>query len=265
MAEVPTNCGCGKCDDDRPAEGVVFCAVSDDRPIIVYTIYDCDTNTFVHQYWDVGAGAFIPNEPLVRCDDIAQVTCDDNRDSQGDLFCAVSDNRPIILYSTFNCETDQIDHLYWDVGAGIYIPPEPVIRCEDIGSLNEFGNGFVWFNELTPQCTNDKINWTQYLTVDTPDLAPGLYRWGLYFEHSQDNASKSMDWRLQIDGVTITSDDASTDDNQIARYEILSKFGYTTVLTPGVKTIDLDFKLTNLTGTFQACMRDARLEWWRAD
>lgn len=264
MTNVPPN-GCNNCGDDRDTSGDRYCAASDGRPILVFSIYDCKTDTIDLLYWDVGAGMFIPAEPVVECGGLDDGSCDDNRSPQGELFCEEDTGRPIILYAILDCNDDTVSHQYWDVSNGEFIAPVPLLRCQDVGTFRNFGNGFVYQRSIATLCTVDKINWTQHLTVDTPPLEAGEYRWGLYFEHSQDNASKSMDWRLQLDGVDIGGTAVSTDDNQITRYELLSKFGYTTILTPGIKTLDVDFKLTNLTGTFQACMRDVRLEWWRVD
>lgn len=264
MAEVPTNCSENSfvTPDGCAVKCTRFCADSDGRQILLFTAYDCDTDAFSNQYWDVSAGAFIPPEPLVDCDSIDDGSCDDNRVESGETFCAVSDGRPIILYSTFDCVTDTINHLYWDVSAGAFISAEPLIPCDQIGANNVFGENEQYAADVTNRCTIDKVLWTTQLMMTTPALNAGTYRWNVFFEHSQDNASKSMDWRLTQNGVQFAGAIASTDDNQITRYEHLNKFGMV-VLTAGVKNILLQFKLTALTGTFQACMRDARFSLWR--
>lgn len=126
-----------------------------------------------------------------------------------------------------------------------------------------FGQGRVYTRDDTERCTTSKTVWTTQLTMVTPTLEAGTYRLGWRLDHAQDIASKSMDIRVRENGSDLEAFTVTTNDNIQTHFAPTSGFIHLAGVTAGVKTIDLEFKATNLSGNFEVCMKNARLEWWR--
>jgi hypothetical protein len=122
-----------------------------------------------------------------------------------------------------------------------------------------FGANFQHVEQLTQLDTTSEL-FATFLTLTTPSIPAGTYRFGVAFQYSASTGATRGQYRFRLDAST----DLDAEDLDVAsafERKTYSSFGLA-VLTAGIHTFDMDIRRLSGPGTFT--IDDGHIELWRA-